>query len=57
MRRAVRLDVKRYARLSRPGKATDNAFAESSDGRSLDECRDTLRPLSIENTKDKIIEA
>ena len=40
--------------FSRPGKPTDNAFAESFNGRFRDECLDTHWFLSMEDARSKI---
>lgn len=40
--------------FSRPGKPTDNAFAESFNGRLRDECLNTHWSLSLENARAKI---
>ena len=40
--------------LSQPSKPTDNAFAESLNGRFHDECLDTRWFLSVEDARSKI---
>jgi putative transposase len=52
------LDLRAHARgvvldLSRPGKPTDNAFAESSDGKVRAECLNANRFLSLEDARRK----
>lgn len=40
--------------FSRPGKATDNAFVESSDGRLRAECPNAHRLLAMTNARAKV---